>query len=64
MFVRGALTTKEHTWLETGYSCIILQECSLYNLLLEINQTAGDIWENTKSTDESVVASETSTKDL
>ena len=54
----GKLTLEEHTWLEALYNCIILKDCDLYNLLLQINQTAGNIWEHTKPTDESVVASE------
>ena len=52
------LTQEEHTWLEALYNCIIGQDCSLYNLLLEINSTVGNIWEHTKPTDESVVTLE------
>ena len=54
----GALTIEEHTWLEAIYNCVILKDCSLYNLLLEINQTTGNIWEHTKPTDESVITFE------
>ena len=57
----GQLSIEEHTWLEAIYNCIILEDCSLYNLLLEINQTIGNIWEHTKPTDSSVVISETIT---
>lgn len=53
-----SLTIEEHTWLEAIYNCIILQDCSLYNLLLEINQTVGNIWEHTKPTDETVITFE------
>ena len=52
------LTVEEHTWLEAIYNCISGGDCALYNLLLEINSTIGNIWENTKPTDESVVLSE------
>jgi hypothetical protein len=52
------LTVEEHTWLEAIYNCVILGDCSLYNLLLEINQTIGNIWEYTKPTDDSVITFE------
>ncbi len=57
----GQLTDEEHTWLEAIYTCIVLKDCDLYNLLLEINGTVGNIWEHTKPTDEGVVTSETIT---
>ena len=53
-----SLTVEEHTWLEAIYNCVVLGDCSLYNLLLEMNQTIGKVWENTKPTDESVIAFE------
>ena len=53
------LTVEEHTWLEAIYECIINKDCDLYNLLLEINETVGNIWEHTKPTDESVVTNRT-----
>ncbi len=55
----GSLTYQEHTWLEALYNCIILKDCDLYNLLLEINQTVGNTWQHVKPTDESVITSET-----
>jgi hypothetical protein len=53
------LTVEEHTWLEAIYNCLYSGDCSLYNLLLEVNQTVGKIWDNTKPTDENVVTTET-----
>jgi len=50
-----SLTYEEHTWLEAIYNCIILGDCSLYNLLIQMNQTIGNIWEHTKPTDQSVI---------
>ncbi len=58
---RAEMTIEEHTWLEAIYNCISGGDCSLYNLLLEINQTTSNIWEHTKPTDESVITSETIT---
>jgi len=55
------LTVEEHTWLEAIYNCLYSGDCSLYNLLLEVNQTIGKIWDNTKPTDENVVTTETIT---
>lgn len=52
------LTIEEHTWLEAIYNCIRGGDCALYNLLLEVNQTVGNIWEHTAPTDESVVTFE------
>ncbi|MBR9705026.1 LamG domain-containing protein [Candidatus Pacearchaeota archaeon] len=52
------LTQEEHTWLEAIYDCIIGGDCNLYNLLLEINSTVGNIWEHTAPTDESVITFE------
>ncbi len=57
----GGATYQEHTWLEALYNCIILKDCDLYNLLLEINQTVGNVWEHTKPTNENVVTTETIT---
>lgn len=51
----GGLTPEEHTWLEAIYECIINKNCDMYNLLLEMNNTMGNIWEHTKPTDESVI---------
>jgi len=56
-----SLTIEEHTWLEAIYNCLYSGDCSLYNLLLEVNQTIGKIWENTKPTDNSVITNETIT---
>jgi len=53
-----SLTNEEHTWLEAIYNCLYSGNCGLYNLLLEINQTVGNIWENTKPTDNSVITFE------
>ncbi len=58
MSVKFHLTTEEHTWLEAIYNCLYLGDCSLYNLLVEVNQTVGNIWGQTKPTDESVIAFE------
>jgi len=58
MSSKGELTVEEHTWLEAIYNCLYLGDCGLYNLLLEMNQTVGKIWEHTKPTDESVIAFE------
>ena len=55
----GGATYEEHTWLEAIYNCVILKECDLYNLLLEINQTAGYTWQHFKPTDGYVVRNET-----
>jgi len=55
---RDSLTIEEHTWLEAIYNCVVLGDCSLYNLLLQINNTVGNIWEHTKPTDESVITFE------
>jgi len=60
----GALTIEEHTWLEAIYNCVVLGDCSLYNLLLEMNQTVGNIWEHTKPTDESVIVFENITNKI
>jgi hypothetical protein len=60
----GKLTIEEHTWLEALYKCIILEDCSLYNLLLEINSTVGNIWEHTKPTNENVVTFENITNKI
>jgi hypothetical protein len=54
----GKLTVEEHTWLEAIYNCVVLGDCSLYNMLLEMNQTIGKIWEQTKPTDNSVITFE------
>jgi hypothetical protein len=56
--LKAYLTAEEHTWLEAIYECIINKDCDLYNLLLEINTTVGNIWEYTSPTDESVVLDE------
>ncbi len=53
-----SLTVEEHTWLEAIYNCVVLGDCNLYNMLLEINQTTGKIWEHIKPTDESVITFE------
>lgn len=58
MSEKAYLTIEEHTWLEAIYNCISGGDCALYNLLLEINQTTGNIWEHTKPTDGSVVTIE------
>ncbi len=55
----GGATFEEHTWLEAIYNCVILKQCDLYNLLLEINQSAGYTWQHVKPTDTSVVLNET-----
>jgi len=52
------LTVEEHTWLEAVYNCLYSGDCSLYNLLLEVNQTVGKIWEQTRPTDNSVITNE------
>ncbi len=54
----GGITFEEHTWLEAIYNCVILKSCDLYNLLLDINQTAGYTWNQVKPTDWSVVVYE------
>ena len=41
--------------MEAIYNCLYSGDCSLYNLLLEVNKTVSNIWEHTKPTDESVV---------
>ncbi|MDP3734493.1 MAG: LamG domain-containing protein, partial [Nanoarchaeota archaeon] len=64
MSISGGLTFEEHTWLEAIYNCAILKQCDLYNLLLGINQTVGNIWEQTKPTDNSVITSETITNKI
>ncbi len=56
--LEGSLTIEEHTWLEAIYNCINGGNCALYNLLLEVNTTVGNIWEQTKPTDESVITFE------
>jgi hypothetical protein len=58
------LTVEEHTWLEAIYNCLYSGDCSLYNLLLEVNQTVGKIWENTKPTDNSVITFENITNNV
>ena len=58
MSKEGYLTIEEHTWLEAIYNCLYSGDCSLYNLLLEVNQTVSNIWEHTAPTDESVVTFE------
>ncbi len=58
MSIKQYLSIEEHTWLEAIYNCVILGDCSLYNLLLQMNQTIGNIWENTKPTDGNVVTFE------
>jgi hypothetical protein len=55
----GGATYEEHTWLEAIYNCVILKQCDLYNLLLDINQTVGYTWQQVKPTDKSVVLNET-----
>ncbi len=55
----GGATYQEHTWLEAIYDCIVLKDCELYDLLLEINETVGNTWEHVKPTDTSVVLDET-----
>jgi len=59
MSLKGELTDQEHTWLEALYNCVILKDCELWDLLVTINQTASNIWQNVKPTDESVIISET-----
>ncbi|MCX6746807.1 MAG: LamG domain-containing protein [Candidatus Pacearchaeota archaeon] len=58
------LTIEEHKWLEAIYNCLFSGDCSLYNLLLEMNQTIGKIWEQTKPTDETVVVFENVTNKI
>ena len=58
MSKKAYLTNEEHTWLEGIYNCVVLGDCELYNLLLEINQTVGKIWSHTQPTDESVITFE------
>ena len=65
---RAQITAEEHTWLEGIYNCVVLGDCSLYNLMVEINQTTlqinqtvNNIWQNTKPTDQSVIINETIT---
>ncbi len=55
MSKKAYLTVEEHTWLEAIYNCLYSGDCSLYNLLLEMNQSIGKIWEQTKPTDETVI---------
>src|SRR3989344_6299935 len=55
----GGATFQEHTWLEAIYNCVIQKQCDLYNLLLEINKSAGYTWQHFKPTDSSVVLNET-----
>jgi hypothetical protein len=55
---QAEITIEEHTWLEAIYNCLYLGTCSLYNLLLEINQTTSNIWQQTKPTDNSVITNE------
>ena len=56
--LKESLTIEEHTWLEAIYNCLYSGDCSMYNLLLQINDTVGNIWEQTKPTDESVITFE------
>ncbi len=37
------LTVEEHTWLEAIYNCLYSGDCSLYNLLLGVNQTVNNV---------------------
>jgi photosystem II stability/assembly factor-like uncharacterized protein len=55
---KAGITIEEHTWLEAIYNCLYSGNCSLYNLLLEVNNTVSKIWENTKPTDSSVITKE------
>ena len=59
-----SLTGEEHTWLEAIYNCLYSGDCSLYNLLLEVNQTVSNIWEHTAPTDEGVVTFENITNKI
>jgi hypothetical protein len=59
--LRGALTIEEHTWLEAIYICVVSGDCNLYNMLVQINQTVSNIWENTAPTNENVIITETIT---
>lgn len=58
MSEKAGLTIEEHTWLEAIYNCINGGNCALYNLLLEVNKTVGNIWEHTKPTDETIITFE------
>ncbi len=64
MSASKSLTAEEHTWLEAIHECIANKNCDLYNLLLEMNSTIGNIWEHTAPTDELVVLSETITNKI
>ena len=40
---KAQITVEEHTWLEAIYNCLYSGDCSLYNQLLQINQTVNNI---------------------
>jgi len=43
MSEKAYLTVEEHTWLEAIYNCLYSGDCSLYNQLLQINQTLNNL---------------------
>ena len=58
MSLTGFLSIEEHEWLEAIYDCVIDGDCSLYNLLLDINETTAKTWSQFKRTDQSIVTFE------
>jgi hypothetical protein len=59
-----SLTIQEHDWLSAIYECVVNGDCTLYNLLIDINETTSKIWNQFKRTDQSIVTFENVTSSI
>jgi hypothetical protein len=61
MSLTGFLSNEEHDWLSAIYDCVVDGDCTIYNLLLDINETTTKTWSHFKRTDQSIVTFENMT---
>ena len=59
-----SLTIQEHDWLSAIYECVVNGDCTLYNLLIDINETTSKTWNQFKRTDQSIVTFENVTSSI
>jgi hypothetical protein len=59
MSEKAYLTLQEHNWLELIYDCLYNGNCKALDLLMNINQTTTQIWQQVTRTNRDVVAQET-----
>ncbi|OFZ55552.1 MAG: hypothetical protein A3D92_02405 [Bacteroidetes bacterium RIFCSPHIGHO2_02_FULL_44_7] len=54
----GGLTTEEHNLLESIYNCVYGQNCTLFKLANQTNNTLSDVWKYVTKTNRAVVTQE------